>query len=65
MEIRFRISVDVPDMGKERPNVRAFFIHLAAELIRVTAQMDGEPKTDVALEAVADVLAAIPATDDA
>lgn len=59
MELRFPITIDVPETEAERASVRKVFVSLAAELIRVAAQIDGNPKQDRAMVAVADVLKAI------
>lgn len=59
MEIRFPISIEVPESETERACVRRFVVSLAAELIRVAAQIDGNPKQDRSMAAVADVLKAI------
>jgi len=61
MAIRFSITVDTSD--KETAPVRKFLLALAVELIRATERIDGQPKTDVTLGAVADVLEDVPATD--
>jgi hypothetical protein len=60
MELRFRITIDAPE--SETPNVRRFFIALAAEVVRAAAHIDGNPPADRAMEAVADVLAEIKRT---
>jgi hypothetical protein len=63
MELKFRIAVEVPDTEPEQAIVRKLFVQLAAELIRAAARIDGRPKTDGALRAVADVLATIADTE--
>lgn len=64
MEIRVRLVIEVPDNEPEQAHVRQFVVRLAAELIRVAAHVDGNPKADKALAAVADVLAVIRSTHE-